>query len=680
MDQRRQIFNHPLFANLTGSAQAELLALVETRTFVPNTYIVRVDEVIDGVYFILTGRAEVVKDISTDAQLILQPLALLKAGDTIGLSEAGLYSHTQVRSASVIARSDMELVYLTIEKFNQFLSSHPQFNQELHVAIDLLAKINFLQRVGPFTALTLAEIRNLAFEVDIIKVKAGEILFQANSPADACYLIMNGKIAIEPADNGEHPTAGSERIILSAPEIFGETALLFKTVRHKTARVDSDASLMRLSRSVFDRLIGTHDENKIALALMALQYARARPQALPDVEVFHLPQADGEMHTTLRRLATGSYYQLTPEGWFIWQRLNGQQTLQEITLEFNAQYQVFDPQLISDFILDLYESKLVNLDLPTSALTQTNIKLSRTLRIVLKIRAVMEYRVAFGNVDQWLAHTYQRYIWVFYTPLIQLLSPIICIAGLLGFLWTTNEYITQLANYAYKWPLFLAVGFCGTLIMVPAHELAHAYTTKYYQRVVHCFGLGWLWLGPFAFCDTSDMWLSPRHQRIVVDLIGIYFHFILAGVAILITFIFPEASLLNLILWLFALDNYTMAIMNLSPMFELDGYYALADTLNRSNLQGSALQSASEFFTTPGNKLRKLLTYWRQHRAEAIFWLTIVGYILIIELGFTYFISHVVLKGLFGASNPWLGIGLVIIAVSLSLLSVRADLIKARKM
>ncbi len=45
--------------------------------------------------------------------------------------------------------------------------------------------------------------------------------------------------------------------------------------------------------------------------------------------------------------------------------------------------------------------------------------------------------------------------------------------------------------------------------------------TKYYGHEVHYMGVGWYWLRPVAFTDTSDMWLSTKKPRVMVNLAGI---------------------------------------------------------------------------------------------------------------------------------------------------------------
>src|SRR5262249_43327457 len=148
-----------------------------------------------------------------------------------------------------------------------------------------------------------------------------------------------------------------------------------------------------------------------------------------------------------------------------------------------------------------------------------------------------------------------------------------------------------------------------------------AYTTKYYNRSVFCFGLGWLWLGPFSFFGTSDMWLSSRKERIMVDIAGIYFNNFLCRLASFFL-LFLTKPIMIIYLWVFALTNYLTTIANLNTIIELDGYYVLMDLLDKPNLRLDSLEWLVKTFSE--KKFKNAMTFWQNiqmHWQEAVYWL-----------------------------------------------------------
>ncbi len=78
-------------------------------------------------------------------------------------------------------------------------------------------------------------------------------------------------------------------------------------------------------------------------------------------------------------------------------------------------------------------------------------------------------------------------------------------------------------------PVWLA---CLALHVV-VHEAAHAATCKHFGRQVNRAGIGWYFLAPVAFVDTSDIWAAARLPRILVSAAGPYSNLALSGMAAL---------------------------------------------------------------------------------------------------------------------------------------------------
>jgi CRP-like cAMP-binding protein len=104
-----------------------------------------------------------------------------------------------------------------------------------------------LARVAPFVLLPREALMRIAFASERRDLKAGQTLFRAGDPADSAYLILDGEILLN-ARNAER--------IAGRGVLIGETALLIDVERIATAQVLNDASLLRVPREAFRRVLG----------------------------------------------------------------------------------------------------------------------------------------------------------------------------------------------------------------------------------------------------------------------------------------------------------------------------------------------------------------------------------------------------------------------------------------
>ncbi len=128
-----------------------------------------------------------------------------------------------------------------------------------------------------------------------------------------------------------------------------------------------------------------------------------------------------------------------------------------------------------------------------------------------------------------------------------------------------------------------------------------------------------------AFVDTSDIWLAGRWPRVAVSLAGPYTNLVLSGFGVLVAGLVPNVAFAAA-LWQIALTSYLIALYNLNPLLEFDGYYALSDLLDRPNLRRHALA----WF---GRELPAVLRghgAWRGHGVELLYWLAVLLYLALL--------------------------------------------------
>ena len=88
------------------------------------------------------------------------------------------------------------------------------------------------------------------------KVPAGGALYRPGEAADALYLVESGRVRVFMSERGDR-----ERVLqfVGPGEIVGETAFIAETAYVTGAAAVEEASVLRLARADFDRLLGKHE-------------------------------------------------------------------------------------------------------------------------------------------------------------------------------------------------------------------------------------------------------------------------------------------------------------------------------------------------------------------------------------------------------------------------------------
>ena len=138
----------------------------------------------------------------------------------------------------------------------------------------------------------------------------------------------------------------------------------------------------------------------------------------------------------------------------------------------------------------------------------------------------------------------------------------------------------------------LAIGFVVLIVldyvMVFCHELGHALVIVHNGRRIRSAGFQIYFGSPAFFVESSDGLMMPRRQQIIESFAGPFAQLVLAGIASIVAWTYPE-WILSETMYKFAVLNYLVVIMNLIPLLELDGYYILADLIEVPDLRERSL-------------------------------------------------------------------------------------------
>ena len=110
--------------------------------------------------------------------------------------------------------------------------------------------IAFFEQVPSFAVLGKPALRILAIGAETKQLPSGAVLFYAGELADGGYVVQEGSLLLEPNSplEGEQFTAGPGSLV-------GELALLTDTVCAATAIAKGPTVVIRISRSLFKKML-----------------------------------------------------------------------------------------------------------------------------------------------------------------------------------------------------------------------------------------------------------------------------------------------------------------------------------------------------------------------------------------------------------------------------------------
>lgn len=119
------------FSRLTDHEVEILATLLHEKRIVAGEIIVREGDLVDSFYLIVSGDADVRHVSFKNDNPQIESIAVLSANnwDAIGLNETGFYSLSGLRTATVVALTDMVVLSLNLSIFHGFALSYSHVNE-----------------------------------------------------------------------------------------------------------------------------------------------------------------------------------------------------------------------------------------------------------------------------------------------------------------------------------------------------------------------------------------------------------------------------------------------------------------------------------------------------------------------------------------------------------------------
>lgn len=391
---------------------------------------------------------------------------------------------------------------------------------------------------------------------------------------------------IEDLDSFNGTTVGGRTLHGDRAALNDETELIFGDVPVRFAQPRSAAIGSKT-------MVKGPEHTMLAVAQQPEQAATATeplsvvPHRRSGWALKQVPDNRGVEQWVLSNTRTGKYLQLDERDVFLWNQLDGENSVRDLLFLYADKY--------GELALPRIERTLrtfAALDLVRGLQGQREGEKPPLLKRIGKaiFTALLRMEVSMKGLDGLFTRMYRAFGWRFFTRTGVVLLWVLILGGIYGFFVAKDHQ--QLFNVGGAGLVGALVVAAVCLIALAIHESAHAMAVKSYGRKVTRGGFMLMMGMPFAFVDTSDMWFGTRWSRIVVTLSGPLSTAGVAGAAALVAAYVPNDVVAG-IAFQIAFALYLNTIYNLNPLMPMDGYQALSDALRMPRLR----EEASAYFT-----------------------------------------------------------------------------------
>jgi putative peptide zinc metalloprotease protein len=394
-----------------------------------------------------------------------------------------------------------------------------------------------------------------------------------------------------------------------------------------------------------------------------VDFAKYKPQRISHYELSEGRTAQGQVYYALKNPEAGTYLRLGEQELFLWNRMDGEHSIKDMSIAFLLKYGALPIELIINMLATLQtksflEKQPANLyQKATQTLSRRAMQSKGMLYLTaLKIAGFVLKAffwmlggniVTLRDIDRHVSIFYRRAGRLLFHRMAQYAYALLVIAGI------TALFVGPLRSQgsATMGATTMAVIYIGLIGTVLLHEGAHALTCKHYGRVVTEAGLSF-YLGTLvAFVDTTDMWMEPdRKHRMAVSWAGPYSNLILGAICSLGILIAPWPQV-DVVLTSLATVNFILVFTNLNPLLEWDGYYMLMDYLEIPCLRKRSLAFVRNSLWA---KLKARANFNREEKIFTVFGLLAGLWTAVVVVAFAIFLPQQII-GWVNSISRWVG-------------------------
>jgi CRP-like cAMP-binding protein/Zn-dependent protease len=313
--------------------------------------------------------------------------------------------------------------------------------------------------------------------------------------------------------------------------------------------------------------------------------AEFRPKLAADVEIKDFKLRWGNDYSMIAQPRDLIHFRLSPEERQTVQLMDGTKTVKEIVVERFRESGELELEGVAELVRELQRGGF--LDPPFVDMKEVVRRAMDTSVARAKVREfVRTLSVEWKDADRLFRWLYEHGLRFFFNRWVAMLAVLIGIAGVLAFVSIVRSGHFSLSGESLALE-FLILGALNYFITF-THETGHALGIIHYGRRIKGAGFMIYYGSPAWFIEASDSLMLDTGPRVVQSLAGPLAEIIIAGIASIVAWALPDATI-STTLYKFAVLNYFIIFMNLVPLLELDGYYILSDLIQVPDLRPRSL-------------------------------------------------------------------------------------------
>jgi len=287
------------------------------------------------------------------------------------------------------------------------------------------------------------------------------------------------------------------------------------------------------------------------------------------------------------------YYRFNAQEYFVFNRLSGKLTLEEIRKEFEKEFAP-DRLTLEDlegFARQLVTAGLVQHESPNSGkqLFDKRKKQRRTKRIAT-FTNILYIKLPVFDPDKLLNRMIPYLNWVFTKTFLWLSVALMVYAGLFVLFHYKTFYDKMPAYqefFAFRTMMYM---WLSLGIVKVIHEFGHGLSCKAFGGESHEMGFLFMCFSPALYCNVTDSWtVADKWKRITISFAGIWVELLIASISTFVWWYTPHWPFVNNVaMCLMVLCSVSTFVFNANPLMRFDGYYILADWLEVPNLREKA--------------------------------------------------------------------------------------------
>jgi CRP-like cAMP-binding protein/Zn-dependent protease len=313
--------------------------------------------------------------------------------------------------------------------------------------------------------------------------------------------------------------------------------------------------------------------------------ATFRPKLASDAEIKEFRLRWGNDYAMIANPRDLLHYRLEPGELEAVRLMDGTRTVKELVVERFRESGELELEGVADLVRSLQEGGFLD---PPFVDTYAAVRRSMETSVArAKVREFLRtLSVDWTRADGAVRWMYHHGFRLFFKRWVAVVGLVVGVVGFVAFIDVVRSGRFSLSGRSLAIE-FLILGALNYFITF-THEMGHALGVVHYGRRIKSAGFMIYYGSPAWFIESSDILMLEPRQRIVQSFAGPVAEIMVAGVASVAAWLYPDA-LISSTLYKFAVLNYFIIFMNLVPLLELDGYYILSDAIHVPDLRPRSL-------------------------------------------------------------------------------------------